>query len=149
MFTNQEIEFYMNEALKEAKAAFDVGEVPVGAIIVQNKKITGRGHNLREFKNDISSHAEIEAIKNCESSNSSWKVDDATIFVTLEPCLMCFGAILQAGIKSIYFGAKDEKDGAITKYGIKNEAPLIYQGILEVKCQSLIKSFFELQRKIK
>ncbi len=145
-------EEYMHEAYLEAIKALDEDEVPVGAIIVKDGQIIGRGHNHREKNNDISSHAEIEAIKEAESNINNWRLDGAILYVTLEPCLMCAGAILQSRISKVFFASKDKKDGAIiSNYFVYDqpsihERPLIYGGILENECDSLLKDFFKSKR---
>lgn len=145
-------EEYMHEAYLEAFKAYEEDEVPVGAIIVKDGKIIGRGHNHREGMNDISSHAEIEAIKEAERFLDNWRLDGTILYVTLEPCLMCSGAILQARISKIVFASKDKKDGAIlSNYFVFDqpsihERPLIYGGILEIQCDSLLKEFFKKKR---
>lgn len=146
-------EEYMLEALAEAKKAYDEDEVPVGAIIVKDGTIIGRGHNKREKNNDISSHAEIEAIKQAEETLGNWRLDGATMYVTLEPCLMCSGAILQSRISNLIFSSRDTKDGAvISNYFVFDspsihQRPLIYSGLLQDRCDALLKKFFEEKRK--
>lgn len=147
-------EIYMEEALNEAEKAYQENEVPVGAVVVLNGKIIGRGHNRRESLLDISSHAEIEAIKDASKTLGTWKLDECTLYVTLEPCLMCSGAILQSRVSRVVFGSKDPKDGGIiSKYYVfdtpcDHERPLINGGVLEEKCSSLLKEFFEGKRKV-
>lgn len=146
-------EEYMHEAFLEALKALNEDEVPVGAIIVKDGKIIGRGHNHRENNNDISSHAEIEAIKEAEQYLNNWRLEGTELYVTLEPCLMCAGAILQARIGKVYFASKDKKDGAIvSNYYVYDqpsihERPLIYGGFLENECDSLLKEFFKGKRR--
>lgn len=145
-------EEFMHIALEEAKKASFDGEVPVGALIVKDGEIIGRGHNCREVKDDISSHAEIEAIKDAESKIGDWRLNGCTLYVTLEPCLMCSGAILQSRITKIVFGSTDPKDGAVvSKYFVFDEPsiherPLIYGGILKDECDVLLKSHFQKRR---
>lgn len=146
-------EYYMDIALKEAKIALEEGEVPIGAVVVKNGLVIGKGHNRREAKNDISSHAEIEAIVDAEKTMGTWLLEGCSLFVTIEPCLMCSGAIKQARIFSLYYGANDPSMGAIkSNYFVfdeigKNGNPLIYSGIRENECASLVKDFFSRQRK--
>ncbi len=146
-------DIYMEEALKEANIAFSSGEVPVGAIIIKDGKIIGRGHNKRENKNDISSHAEIEAIKEAEKTIGKWSLEGCSIYVTVEPCLMCSGAIKQARIGSLFYGANDKTMGAIkSHYHVYDDPniehnPLVYSGIKEEECASLMRRFFAEKRK--
>lgn len=147
-------EHFMEEALKEARKAFDENEVPVGAVVVLNDAIIGRGHNKREGLLDISSHAEIEALKDAARTIGSWKMEGCTLYVTLEPCLMCSGAILQSKLSRIVYGPKDIKDGGIvSKYYVfdtpcEHERPLINSGVLEEECAAILKDFFVGKRKI-
>ena len=105
-------EKFMKEALKEAKKAYDKLEIPVGAVIVRDNKIIARAHNLKELKQDTTKHAEILAIKKASKKLNNWRLTDCEIYVTLEPCPMCAGAIINSRIKKVYIGAKDLKTGA-------------------------------------
>ena len=142
----------MSLALKEAKKAYELDEVPVGAIIVKDDQVIGVGHNLREKNNDITSHAEIEAIKEASKKINSWRLVDCDIYVTLEPCMMFVGALLQARIRHIYYGAKDEKGGALGgAFDLLNGnnlpyIPLVSEGILENESSSLLKEYFKNKR---
>mgnify|MGYP004592840007 CR=1 FL=1 len=107
----------MYEALKEAKKAYLKEEVPIGAVIVKDGKVIARAHNLREKTNNAISHAEILAIEKACKKLNSWRLEDCTIYVTLEPCPMCLGAMMQARIKKVYYGALDKKNGAILSIG--------------------------------
>lgn len=145
-------EEFMMEAFKEAKLAFDEGEVPVGAIIVKDGQIVGRGHNRKEHTLDISSHAEIEAIRDAAKNLGKYYLIGCSIYVTLEPCLMCASAIAQSKISSLYYGADDLAEGAISSHhyifddpSIKNR-PLVYKGFMAKESESLLKSFFEDKR---
>ena len=110
---------YMKLALKEARKAFEKEEVPIGAIIVKDGKILSRAHNLRETKKQACAHAEVLAIQKACKKLKSWRLDNAEIYVTIEPCAMCAGAIMNARIKKVYFGAFEPKSGcAISKYPI-------------------------------
>ncbi len=146
-------EEYMYQAYLEALKASNDDEVPVGAIIVKDGKIIGKGYNHRESNHDISSHAEIEAIKEAEKTLNNWRLDGATLYVTLEPCLMCAGAILQSRISKVIFASSDKKDGAIiSNYFVYDqpsihERPLVYHGVLSNECDSLIREFFKNKRK--
>ena len=159
--TNQELEvpmksltnhdYFMNEALKEAKLAFDKGEIPVGAVIVLNNEIIARAHNLRESTNDPTSHAEVNAIKKASKFLNSWRLNECSLYVTLEPCSMCAGAMVQARIKNLYFGAYDGKSGSVSSV-IKllnnpfNHIIKYEGGILEKESNILLKSFFKTLR---
>lgn len=104
---------YMEEALFEADQAALIGEVPIGAVIVHNGQIVGRGHNLREHANDATLHAEIRAIEEACATLKSWRLEDCQLYVTIEPCLMCSGAIINARIPEVFYGARDPKAGAV------------------------------------
>ena len=141
--------YYMKEALSEAVKAMEKNEVPIGAVIVLNDKIIGRGHNCREKKNSVIAHAEIMAIEEACKKIGSWKLDNCSIFVTLEPCPMCAGAIMQSRITDVYYGAKDKKAGAFgsvfdltTIQGFSNY-PIIRKQIMENECSELIQLFFK------
>ncbi len=144
---------FMEEALLEAAEAFREGEVPVGAVIVKGGKIIGRGHNQKEKKHDVSSHAEVEAIRNAEKELGDWDLSGATLYVTLEPCLMCAGAIIQSRISRLVYGAEDAERGAIVhtvqafELYKKDSDPLVSRGILQKECETLLKRFFAEQRK--
>ena len=105
-------EKYMKEALKEAKKAYDKEEVPVGAIIVKDGKIIARAHNLKETKKDTTYHAEILAIQKASKKLEAWRLEECEMYVTLEPCSMCAGALIQSRIKKVYIGTMDYKTGA-------------------------------------
>ena len=151
MFMNDER--FMLSAIEEAKKALQENEVPVGAVVVFEDKIIGRGHNRREKTDDITSHAEIEAIKEAAKFLGSWNLNGCILYVTLEPCLMCGGAILQSGLFRVVYGADDERMGAIVShYNIfdlpsKETRPLITKGVLAEACSALLKTFFESLRK--
>lgn len=150
MFYNVDMqdEFFMQEALKEAQKAYELGEIPVGAVVVKDNKIIGRGHNLREKNNDISSHAEIEALKDAAKTLGNWRMNGCVLYVTLEPCPMCSGAILQSRLRRVVFGSKDPRDGAVvSNYYLfdspcVHERPLFSVGTLSDECEKLLKLFF-------
>jgi len=139
---------YMAEAINEAKKALELGEVPVGAVIVRNGEIISRAYNLRETSRQATAHAELLAIQKACSHLNSWRLDNCDLYVTLEPCPMCAGAIINARIKSVYFGAYDPKGGAcgsvadLFRKGNFNHAPIVYSGIMEEECETLLKEFF-------
>lgn len=141
-------EYFMKEALKEAKKAYVKEEVPVGAIIVKNGKIIARAHNLRETKNTAIAHAEILAINKASKKLNSWRLIDCEMYVTLEPCTMCMGAIISSRIKKLYIGALDPKTGAcgsfidLQNYKF-NHSVEIEKGILKEDCEYIIKDFFK------
>jgi len=135
--------FWMHEALKEAKFAFEEGEVPVGAVIVKNNRIIGRGHNRVEALKDPTAHAEILAITSAANTLGDWRLNDCTIYVTLEPCPMCAGAIWVARISRCVFGAYDTRIGGIVSKFKCCEGIEIKGGVLEREAVELLQSFFE------
>ena len=145
-------EKYMSLALKEAQKAAILDEVPVGAIIVKDDKIIARGHNLREKSNDPTSHAEINAIRKASKKLNSWRLEGATIYVTVEPCSMCAGTLLQCRIGRIVYGTVDPKGGAIEsslelfKAKNINHHPEIVGGVLKEECASIISTYFKSKR---
>ena len=145
-------EKYMRIALKEAQKAVILDEVPVGAIVVLDNKIIARGHNLRERSNDPTSHAEINAIRKASKKLNSWRLEKATIYVTVEPCSMCAGALLQCRISRIVYGTTDPKGGAIEsslelfKAKNINHHPEILSGVLKEECSSIISNYFKSKR---
>lgn len=145
-------EYYMNEALKEAKKAFNKKEVPVGCVIVYNNKIIARAHNLRVKKEKTLAHAELLAINKANKKLKSWRLEDCEVYVTLEPCAMCAGALMQARVKKIYYATSDNKGGALG--GLFNLYNQTFNhtietvcGILEEDSKKLLKSFFKQLRK--
>ncbi len=144
---------YMQSALKEAQKAYEKEEVPVGVVIVKDNKIISRAHNIKEKTNDPCGHAEILAIKKACKKINDWRLEDCDMYVTLEPCMMCAGAILQARIKNVYIGAADSKNGAIVSklrafddYSFNHQVS--YEtNILEKECSEILRSFFKNLRK--
>lgn len=145
--------FYMEEALKEAKKAYEKGETPIGAIIVKNEKIIARAHNLTETLQDATAHAEILAIKKATKYLGVWRLIDCDLYVTMEPCIMCSGAIVNSRIKNVNIGARHIKNLYTEKeHDFKN---VYYEynniniefGILEEKCSNILKDFFRNLRK--
>lgn len=148
-------EKFMKEALKEAKKAFDKEEVPVGAVIVKDGKIIARAHNLKETKKDTTNHAEIIAIQKASKKLEAWRLEDCEMYITLEPCAMCAGALIQSRIKKIYIGTMDYKTGAcgsilnlLEDYKF-NHTVEIETGILQEECEKILKDFFKELRKKK
>ncbi len=140
-------EFFMKEAIAEAKKAKEIGEVPVGAVIVQNGKIISRGYNKRETERNALCHAEIEAINNACKYLNGWRLPECTLYVTLEPCTMCAGAIVNARIDRVVYGCRDQKSGAVESVCKINDFGLNYtfdytHGVLEGECSSLLSEFF-------
>ena len=145
-------EKYMKAAIKEAMKAQDIDEVPIGCVIVKDGKIIARGHNKREKEQDATSHAELKTLQKACKKLNSWRLVDCDIYVTLEPCLMCAGAIIQSRIANVYFGAYDSKGGAfgssINVLDAKNinHRPNIHGGILEEECSQILKDYFKKKR---
>ncbi|MCX5700463.1 MAG: tRNA adenosine(34) deaminase TadA [Candidatus Omnitrophica bacterium] len=145
-------EFFMSEALKEARKAIDEDEVPVGAVIVHEGRIIARGHNQIERLKDPTAHAEMLALTSATNYLGTKWLNEASLYVTIEPCSMCAGALVLARIKNIYFGAKDSKTGAcgsvlnIANHGKLNHRIKIKSGILEEESASLLKEFFKKKR---
>ena len=146
---------FMKEALKEAKKAYDKLEVPVGAVIVKDGKIIARAHNQKETKYDTTKHADILAIQKASKKLNSWRLIDCEMYVTLEPCSMCAGALINSRVKKVYIGAKDEKTGAVGSvlnlledYKF-NHVVEVEKGILQEDCENLLKDFFKMLRKSK
>ena len=145
----QEKEFFMREALKEAQKAYDQAEVPIGAVVVLNGEIIGRGHNLREKEQDATLHAEIKAIRQANQHLGSWRLEDCELFVTLEPCPMCSGAMILARLKKVTFGAFDSIAGTAGTFMNLlqderfNHQVEVEQGILEDECKEILQTFFK------
>ena len=139
--------FFMREALKEARRAFDLDEVPIGAVIVANGMIIGRGHNLTERLNDVTAHAEMQAFTAAANTLGAKYLTDCTLYVTVEPCVMCAGAGYWTQISRIVWGADDEKRG-FSMIGDKVLHPktLTTKGILEQECKDLMVKFFKGKR---
>lgn len=142
-------ERYMQQALREAQKAFDKDEVPVGAIVVMNEQVIAKAHNQVELLNDSTAHAEILALTSAYNFLGSKYLPDATLYVTVEPCLMCCGALYWSKISRIVFGAYDEKNGYRKSTGANNPfhpKTIITGGILEADCSKLMKDFFKQKR---
>lgn len=148
--TNADDEKYMRLAIEQAEIAGRIGEVPIGAVITdKSQKIISTAHNLRESTNDPTAHAEIIAIKRAGEKLGSWRLDGATIYVTVEPCVMCIGAIVLARIRRLVFGARDPKAGAVVSlYAIGSDNKLNHkieytEGVSVNDCSNLLKDFFK------
>lgn len=151
----EEKNYYMNQALKEAEKAYQKLEVPVGAVIVKDGKIIARAHNQKETKTDTTKHAEILAIQKASKKLKSWRLIDCEMYVTLEPCSMCAGAMINSRIKKVYIGAMDEKTGAVGSvlnlfedYTFNHRVE-VETGIMEKECQETLKRFFKELRILK
>jgi len=146
-------EYWMNFAFKEAEKAFEKKEIPVGAVVVLNNTIIGRGHNMRELLNDPTAHAEMIAITSAAETLKNWRLNECSLYVTLEPCPMCTGAILNARIPRVIFGAYDNEAGMcvsrdnLCDQNLLNHKAFVKGGVLELKCESILKSFFSEIRK--
>lgn len=145
--------YFMQEALKEANIAKNLGEVPIGCVVVYRGEIIGRGHNLRETTNQAEKHAEMIAISQANSALDSWRLSEAELYVTLEPCPMCSGAIINSRIKKVYYGAPDEKAGtAGTLMNLLtdprfNHRVKVEKGLLRTECAQILSDFFANLRK--
>ncbi|SHE85298.1 nucleoside deaminase [Alkalibacter saccharofermentans] len=142
---------FMEEALREAKKAYALGEVPVGAVVVRGGEIISRAHNMVEAYHDPTAHAEILAIREAAVKLGSWRLNDCEIYVTLEPCIMCTGAIGGSRMKTLIYGANDSKEKGleVIRWELKKTNNLgmeIYEGIMEEECKKLLKDFFKEQR---
>lgn len=148
-------EKFMKEALKEAKKAYDKLEVPVGAVIVKDGQVIARAHNLKERKLDTTNHAEILAIQKASKKLKSWRLIGCEMYVTLEPCSMCAGALINSRIKKVYIGASDKKTGAVgSVFNLLEDYTFNHKveyekGILQEDCENLLKQFFKELRKMK
>ncbi|MCI1931650.1 MAG: tRNA adenosine(34) deaminase TadA [Clostridia bacterium] len=145
--------FFMNEAIKEAYKALEINEVPIGAVIVHNGEIIGRGYNRRNSEKNPLYHAEIIAINEAAKAIGDWRIENCTIYVTIEPCPMCAGAIVQARIPRVVFGARNRKAGCcgsvvniLQQDGLNHRAE-ITEGVLKDKCSALMSEFFKRFRK--
>jgi len=143
---------YMRMALAEARAAEEAGDVPVGAVIVLGDRVIARGHNQREVLQDPTAHAEMIALTSAAAHVGSWRLEGCTLYVTLEPCVMCAGALVHARVERIVFGATDPKAGAVgSLYNIPaderlNHRPAITGGVLADECGDILRAFFAAQR---
>ena len=144
---------YMQEALKEAELAALEDEVPIGCVIVKDNQIIARAHNQRDKSHNPLGHAETLAIKTASEVVNDWQLVDCTLYVTIEPCIMCAGAIIQSRIKRVVYGAPDIKGGAfgssinILEAANINHRPEVVKGVLEKECAAIIKNYFKSKRK--
>ena len=139
-------EYFMKIALQEAEAAKDLNEVPIGCVIVMNDRVIARGHNLTEQLNDVTAHAEMQAITSAANFLGGKYLKNCTMYVTLEPCVMCAGALAWSQISNVVIGARDEKRGFINKNLQLHPKTEIITGILENECSVLVKAFFKEKR---
>ena len=146
---------FMAAALAEARQAAILNEVPIGAVVVKDNQIVGRGHNMREHFQDVTYHAEMLAIMEACERLHSWRLEDCDLYVTLEPCIMCSGAIINARIANLYYGAADPKAGAVDSlYHLLDDSRLNHQvrvesGIMQAECSQVLKDFFRAIRRRK
>jgi tRNA(adenine34) deaminase len=147
--------YWMGIALREAQKAADRGEVPIGAVVVGDGAVLGRGHNLRETSQDPAAHAEMIAIRKAARKEKSWRLTGATLYVTLEPCIMCMGAILLARVERVVFGCLDPKGGAAgSLYDLSDDRRLNHRvavtaGVREAECAGILSDFFAALRRQK
>ena len=140
-------DYYMRQALNEARQAFDKGEVPIGAVVVCKGRIIARGHNLTETLNDVTAHAEMQAITAAANVLGGKYLTDCILYVTIEPCPMCAGGLLWSQISKIVYGAKDEKKGySVFSPSILHPKTEVVSGVMEDECASLMKEFFKQKR---
>jgi tRNA(adenine34) deaminase len=140
-------EYFMKKALVEAEAAFKGGEIPVGAIVVIDNKVIARSHNLTELLNDVTAHAEMQAITSAANFLGGKYLKNCTLYVTLEPCQMCAGALYWSQISKIVYGATDERRGFLEMGTKLHPKTAVVKGVLEKECAELMKCFFQLKRK--
>ena len=139
-------EYFMQKALQEAEKAFEAGEIPVGAIITVNDKIIAKAHNLTELLHDVTAHAEIQAITSASEYLGGKYLKDCTLYVTLEPCVMCAGALYWSQIGRVVYGASDTKRGYHLHGELLHPRTEVVQGVLQDECSQLIKAFFDQKR---
>lgn len=147
-YTEEELLYYMGEAYAEAEKAYEKNEIPVGCVIVWDKQIVSRAHNTRETDKNALCHAELSAVNSACEKLGGWRLHKADLFVTLEPCVMCAGACINARINRVYFGAKDERYGAFGGFidlqtEKFNHMPVVIGGVMENECARLLQRFFK------
>lgn len=141
-------EYFMKMAYREAEKALEKDEIPVGAVVVMNQMVIGRGHNLTQTLQDVTAHAEMQAITAASNHIGAKYLNDCTLYVTLEPCVMCAGAIAWAQLGSLVYGASDSKKGfTLVKHNILHPKTLVKSGIMEQECSEIITEFFNKKRK--
>lgn len=146
-------EMYMNLAIKEAQKAADMGEIPIGAILVMHNKVIAQAHNMREQWRDATAHAEIIVIQDACKKLNRWRLEEATLYVTLEPCPMCAGAIVNSRINKVVYGCADSKGGGVESiFNILSNKNLnhvaeVVRGVCEEECAQILKEFFKKRRK--
>ncbi|MCR9171237.1 MAG: nucleoside deaminase [bacterium] len=138
--------YFMKQAYLEAEKAFELGEVPVGAVIVANQRVIARSHNLTEQLNDVTAHAEMQAITAAAGFLGGKYLKGCTLYVTLEPCVMCGGALYWSQLDKIVFGARDEKRGASTVGNLYHPKTELVGGVMENECQAILQEFFRSKR---
>lgn len=138
--------YFMKQAYLEAEKAYELGEVPVGAVVVANQRVIARAHNLTEQLNDVTAHAEMQAITAAAVFLGGKYLKGCTLYVTLEPCVMCGGALYWSQLDKIVFGASDEKRGASSVGDLYHPKTEIVQGIMENECQAIMQEFFRSKR---
>ena len=154
-FTQEEKDFFMSEALKEAEKSLDKAEIPIGCVIVKDGEVIGHGHNAREELNQAIMHAEVMAIQESNRTVGNWRLLDCTLFVTIEPCVMCSGAICLARIPKVIYGASNQKfGGAGSLYDILRDERLNHRvevetGVMEEECAKIMQDFFRQSRERK
>jgi tRNA(adenine34) deaminase len=143
-------EKFMLIAIKEAEKAYKKGEIPIGAIAVLEEHILAKGHNEVISKNDSTAHAEIIVLRKASKRLKNYRLEDVTLYVTVEPCIMCYSALVNARIKALYFGASSDKWGYMTKFGLDssfyNHNIKVYGGILKYQSEQILKNFFKEKR---
>lgn len=143
MFTD---EYYMKMALQEAEAALEKDEVPIGCVVVSNNRIIARAHNLTETLNDVTAHAEMQAITSAANFLGGKYLINCTLYVTMEPCVMCSGALSWSQISKVVIGARDEQRGFINKHLSLHPKTELVTGVMENECSSIVKAFFKSKR---
>lgn len=151
-YTEQDIDRWMSEAITEAKKAEAILEVPIGAVIVKDGQVIGRGHNQRESLQEAAAHAEMIAIKEANQHLGNWRLEECDLFVTLEPCVMCSGAIVLSRLRSVYYGPADPKGGAVESLmnalqdDRLNHQCEVHKGVRKEECSALLSDFFRTLR---
>lgn len=140
-------EYFMKKAYQEAESAYEKGEIPVGAVVVVNDRVIARAHNLTEVLHDVTAHAEMQAITSASNFLGGKYLKDCTLYVTLEPCQMCAGALYWSQVSKIVFGARDEQRGYISMGTKLHPKTVVVQGVMEKECAGLVLRFFEERRK--